>query len=346
MIVELESKLTRALPWILLTIVSIIFFAQPAFSQFDAGKIEAELDKTDRLIETTHQIISESGNAQSASYLERAVIYQEKAWDQFHAELYQSAQNFTDLARESLDKAVGAIKRSDENRSAVEHEIERTDEILSQTKEKVDQGGQRYSLTMMDNAVATQNKAHELFNENRQRMALTATLKARELAQKGLESTQEYGRVLRELEKTDQLLERTREMLGGLNLAQTPPVLANAIRLHEKAWELYQNKKYSQAYDNTVSARKQTLDAIDRFEKQVQKEHLPKVMEDLKTKAENIGDQLNQNYNKMAMRLLERAHDELNKADLSHNGGNTKKAMYHLRRANNFLDQASEIVSP
>jgi tetratricopeptide (TPR) repeat protein len=341
----------------LLGFVMILAFSSSAFTQTQMNRVGMEIAQTDKIIDEAHRIVGESGSEQGGQYLEKAVYLQGRAKEQYSlaqqgnggvqvSDRLGMAERLTLQARECAERAIGIVNQGGESKSYVQREIERTDQLLQQVREGLGLMSQNRMSYMLESAIATQNKARELYLQNRQKMALTATLRAREMIQRGQESIQKSEQAQRELEKTNMLADRAREMLSGMGLEETPPAFENALRLQEQAREMYENGNYDEAQQYSLRARKQILEGINKYEAQLQKENFPKVMEDVQARLERAREELGGNPNSTAEKYMERARNEIRRANEAYEGGNVQRAMNHLRRANRFLSEAAEIISP
>jgi tetratricopeptide (TPR) repeat protein len=339
-----RNKVVGAI-WAVTALFLLIFSSGLSAQQLD--RVEEELGKTDRLIEQAHQIVGESGSEQGWQYLEKAVFLQENAWDHYlNRQLYQ-AERLTFQAREHAEKAISIIRKDSQERGTVERELDRTDELIQQARERLDMSSSKSGMaTILESALTTQNTARELYLQNRQKMALTATLRARELIQKGIESVQETNQAFREIERTEMVMDRARDMLGQLDLNQAPPAFENALQMQTRARELYDEGNHKLAQEYTLRARRQILEGINRFEQQMQRENFPNLLNDIEAKLERTRSELRNSESDMGQRLLERSRNEINSAKEAFNGGDVQRAMFHLRRANRYLGEAAEIVSP
>jgi hypothetical protein len=340
-----DRRLLKSSIWIITAALVLIFSSALSAQQLD--RVEAELERTQRLIENARQVVAESGSEQGWQYLEKAIFLQDRAVEHYQERNLFRAERLTMQAREFAEKSVAIIKKSNQNRGTVEREIEKTDEMIQKVRERLNMTTSKGSLvSVLESALATQNTARELFLQNRQKMALTATLRARELIQKGIESIQETNQAFREIEKTEMLLDRARDMLGQLELEQTPPGFENALQMQTKAREMYENGNYKLAQEYSLRARQQILDGINRFEKNLQRENFPNLLGEIEAKYERTRAEMGQNPGSIANKYLERSRKEINSAKEAYDGGNVQRAMYHLRRANRFLGEAAEIISP
>jgi len=309
-----------------------------------ASKVEYELEKTDRLIETATQIVHESGDEQALQYLERALYLQQIAWEKFAAAQVQEAMRFTLQARLNAERAIGKVRGGDESRALVLRELERTDEIIRMARESMDIHVQSQRQTILEKAEAAQVRAWELFYEGRQKMALTATLRARNLVERGVETTPEEASAGREIDKTEMLIDRTHELLANLQIAELPPEVRNGIRIQEQAREALSEGDYKQALKLTMQAREQIQNALARIEKDVQTRNFSNLLDQLQARYDRLQGLQSEAKNKAAGIYLERAQTEMSLASERYAAGQIDKASYHLRRANHFIEQAAEIL--
>ena len=172
-----------------------------------------------------------------------------------------------------------------------------------------------------------------------------ADLAAAELAAQ--EMAQDHAQALREIEKTDQLLQRARERLAELSIGINPPAFARALRLQELARSAYVSGNFELALDNTLKARKQIMDAVENFEDKLKKEYLPRALERLGERLDELNSALaGTDRDHIARSYYERAREELQNAREAFKRGETNRAVQHSRRARKFLDEAMELINP
>ncbi len=341
MIARYELNMTKLLLWLILLTLTVVLWSSPLYGQVQ-NRVEQDLERTERIIVEAKQLVSESGNPRSAGYVERAVFLQDKAWSYFHNGNYKLAEEFTFMARTHAQKAVGLIRSGQDNQSLVEREIEKTDDMISKVRDQI---GVAFSPTiskMLENAELAQNKARELFHQNRQKLALTATLRARDFIEKGIETAHQSNQAEREIEKTNMLIDRARDLLAELQIEDPPAFYANALRLQEKAREFHNNGNYKLAIEQTVRARRQILDALERLQKEIQSSNFPQVLARIEAKYDGLVTEAT--GNESAINYLNRAVEFMEKGKQAYGEDQIEAAMYYLRQANRSLNEASEYL--
>jgi hypothetical protein len=175
------QSIRSALWVVVLTILAGMFAITGVASgqqQFDA---QAELEKTDQLLEKARDLVREFGSNRGRTSLEVAEKTQERAWDAFHRGQERRAQQMTERAREEIYRALGSVRQSEENENEVERQLERTDAVIAEARDRLGVTNARTAAQRrLETATASQRRAWELFRDRRLRPALRLTLQARE----------------------------------------------------------------------------------------------------------------------------------------------------------------------
>lgn len=324
-----------------------LLFSNPLSAQISPSNIERELEKTDRLLERARQTVEESGSLQGHQYLEKAFNLQQRARDNYRQRRYRNSYRLTTQARELAAKAVGFVRQNSENREMVKRELEKTDEILSTAHNQLGlSASASQAQTLLENAYTTQKKAHEMFTRNRQRMALTATLRARDLVNLSLDQVREKNRIARELDKTDQYIEKARTAMAESNLEEIPPVVQKAIRAQEEAKILYKRGNFKLSLKQTLTAREIIANALKQYERSMRKETFQRTVDDLEKRYYELSEIQSEFPNQFAEKLLQQAYDEYIRARELFQENKTERAVYHVRRCDKFLTEAAQILKP
>lgn len=299
-----DNKINRLLPLLLIGIALIVFMVQPVFGQ-SASRVEEEIEFTDKVIHRATQLVGESGSAQAVQYLDKAIHLQSIAKENMQGNTEsKSAMSFTMQARTHAEKAIAIVRSGGENQELVQRELERTQEILNRAQEYFDLAQLDRTLAIYEQALSAQNKAEELFNQNRQKMALTSTLKAREILESGLESARLSRQAEKELERAGMLIDRATEMLRDMNLNETPGEFKNAVRYYEEALDLYEKGQFQKSFENTLKSREMILNTIERAEQDAQERNFPKVLSQLEEKYSSAQDKIRTSGNSQAEKIL------------------------------------------
>lgn len=169
-------------PILLAGLAFVLAFFAVVGSAFGQGRddIRAALEKTDNLLEQARGIVREAGSDRGSVALQSAEEAQKQAWGAYHRGQLRRAEQFTERARDEIYRALGSIRPSADNDNEVERQLERTDAVLQDARDRLGPGRARMPLQRLEAAFNLQQRAWDLYRERRLRPALKLTLQARE----------------------------------------------------------------------------------------------------------------------------------------------------------------------
>jgi len=343
--IGIERKFDMLRPLIIIILFLTVFLTNTVFGQ-TGTPVEYEIERTEKIIERAQNYISDSGDEQARQYFEKAIFHQDKAYTYFANNNEQNALIHTMRARALAEKATGLVNKNNENQDLVQRELDRTNEILEHAQEYFDLAELDRNLIIYEQARIAQNRANELLLQNQKKMALASTLKARDILEKGLESARLARQAGRELERTAMLMDRAVDMMREMQYGELPGEFDQAKQYQMEAQEYYNTGKFQECYNKTLRARELIVNTIDRAELKAQERNFPKFISNLETKLSGLLVDAGKTQNKRVIRLLDRACDEIDQARESYQKNNIKQGMLHLRRANRFLGDASDFITP
>ncbi len=123
--------------WIVigLTILIISLSTGQVYGQvLDADRVKQEIEQTDNIIEQARKSVDQSRDQRTTALLQQAEQAQERAREYLERGRLAFALQFTLRAREAARHCIGSMVRSDDDRSIVEQQLDRTDELLEQIR--------------------------------------------------------------------------------------------------------------------------------------------------------------------------------------------------------------------
>ena len=175
-----RESIGKHLMWAGLAFVVAFFAIVASASGQNRDDVQAQLEKTDNLLESARDIVREAGSDRGQAGLKAAEELQAQAWDAYHRGRLGMALRLTERARDEIYRALGSIRQSEDNENEVERQLERTDMILGEARDRLGPGRARMPQHRLDAAFNLQRRAWDLFRERRLRPALKLTLQARE----------------------------------------------------------------------------------------------------------------------------------------------------------------------
>jgi hypothetical protein len=347
MISDIERKLSKNLTMMIISVLfAILFFASASGQSRD--QVTGDLEETDRIIERADEVVKETGSEIGFSYLEHARELQGRAWEAHRGEAYGMARKLTFAARENAMKAIGAVQVSDYNAATVGRQIERTDDVLKRAQDKVGLTGSQKAVSLLENAIKTQIEAREFFRGNRLRIALKATLKARESAVRAVEiaGSDRYNAyfVERELHRTDELIAKAADMaeeLGSNGVIRG--LLGNAREMQSQAYVSYRSDDMRAAMNKTSRAREITRKALKRMEKDFQPERVERFLHHNDRLISEVSEVFSELPNAEAERLLEIAIEHQKAASAAFSRGDLQAAIVEAKAARELVSKAQSL---
>lgn len=247
-----KKRLPSTVPIIaLLLLLMLVFLSAEASGQGNVNRAEAELQRTDRIIEEAHSMLQETTNIKAQELVEQAGAVQEYAWESYRDRQYNQAMKLTANARSLVSKAIGLMNRRQENSSFVDKEIERTDALLDRIQGEFTGAEQGAALTMLEQALRLQDRAKEFYSEQQLKQALNLTLRARQFLEKMTEGIGNRNRqqflAQRASEAVERLLDEWRETIRNSSDDAAVILFEKAERDYERSRELMSQEHWGQA---------------------------------------------------------------------------------------------------
>lgn len=347
MILDIERKLSRSFTLIIISVFFAILFFTTASGQ-SRDQITGDLEGTDRIIERADEVVKETGSEIGLSYLEHAREVQARAWEAYRGERYGMSRKLTFAAREQAMKAIGAVQVSDYNSATVGRQIERTDDVLKRARDKAGRTGSQKAVSLLESAIKTQIEAKEFFRGNRLRIALKATLKARESAARAVDvaGSDRYNAYLveRELHRTDELIAKAVEMAEELGSnGPIHGILENAREMQSQAYLSFRSDNMRAAMNKTSRARDIARKALKRMERDFQPERIERFLHHNDRLISGVSEVLSEVPNADAERLLEIAIEHQETASAAFSRGDLQTAIVEAKAARELVNKAQNL---
>jgi len=332
----------------LLIVVGIPLFLVNAAEAQIKENIERELEKTDAVIVRAKEAVWESRNPKAENLLKMAESLQSEAKKAFYMIGYRLAVEFTLKARKRAYEAIGFTKKDEENENLVLKAIERTDQVISKAKEVAGRSENRRVFSLLEMAVNNQQKAKEFFKEHKLKMALKFTLKARETAQKVLSLTNKGKRLDRlarkELEITDRFIEKASAIIPESQIQKADQLFNQARSLQEKAWDMFNQKRFAKAIKNSQKARELVKKALRLVEQDITPQMVENAIEQNERLIEKGVEKINAVSNPEAQSTFENGLSHQSKAREYYREGKFKAALAEAKVARRLISKALEMI--
>lgn len=316
-----------------------------------SSQVQAELEKTDRLIERAADAVRAAGSVEGRERIERAYELQKLAWQAYRFGFSRKALALTKSAREQAEKALALAQTTSTSNGAIERELDRTDEILAKARDIIGSCQDQKAISLYERAASTQTEARGYYRGNRLRIALRASLNARETCKRSIEICSRpdahSDEVEAELRRTDELILRAAETSSELPVVgPVAKLLEDARAIQSSAWESFKLGNLKTALAQTLKAREVALKALKALETESKPERVLRLIEStdklISKVREGLSDSPDAEVDKLADAAVEhqkRASDLLEKGDIEAAMVDAKAAQELARKALDMIER-------
>jgi tetratricopeptide (TPR) repeat protein len=298
--------------------------AAPALAQEPGGRVEEELRRTDEHLQRVAPVVRESDSERARELLEQALRVQGQAWEVFRSGRPAIALRLTREARDLGARALVLARGDRSLKTRAEQELERAARMLEHVREELGGSLEEPARRLLEEAAGQIERGRAHFAEQHYEVALRLAISAQRLIrQAGSLGPGPAGdsRVLRELERTDHLIERAAPLIRESGHEEAGRILDSAIELQAKAWEAYRAGGLRPALALTREARGLIHRALSIVRGPVDAERVMRTLEETGA-------------------ILERAAEVVRSSGVDHALRLLEKAIEHQSRARRFLEEA------
>jgi hypothetical protein len=313
------------------------------------SRVWQELQFTDQAIERAQETIQNASSPAAAKALELAVQLQDKAWDIYRSQdrgYLVKALQMTRRAREKAKYALANGRIAEQNEGTVLRELERVERLLERATEQATELDEMANVrAMLDMARSNLDKAWELYRSEQYRPSLKLTNQV-ETAVRNIvsrlerQSTQSANFDRRET-TVQETYQRVLEMVADCESDLAQRLMDQVRTFLGQARELADNRQYDLALRSLRNAREKAQAALQecRNPDVLQSRH-----DQIEARAKRLSEQVPADDD-ATRKLLDRAYEQLRKAQQQIYAGNLEQATASLRAAQLLLSQAEERFS-
>lgn len=323
-------------------ILSILLLtAVAAFAQ-EGDKARQELERTDRIIEQAEPTIRESDNEAALRRFDDARNMQRSAWQSFHQRQYIRAVSMTGRARLAVMQALEMAKF---NPGQVAEEIRRTGDRMREVKPVIMASGVKEAINLWRIAEGELETARRHYDARQYRLALKFMFAARQHGRKAFDLVKRQGgreRVVREIERTDQMLERAREEAGAVTDDRILELLLRARDWQHAAVAALHSGELLRALKTTLASRDLLLRAWEMARGAANGPLVEQALAETDRLISDWRDVIRESRVEEARVLLERALEHQRTARELYTARNLKPAFQETALARRLLNRAIE----
>lgn len=335
----------------LLILGFVLLYSGTALGQ-GRPEVQAQLERTDELLENARELISEAGSVSGRTVLEQAVRHQKNAWQAFNRGRWGQALKLTERARDELYRALGNIRPSVNNEGEVERQLERTDIVLEEARDRIGSRQAPLARRALDMATTTQRRAWDLYRERNLRPALRLTLEARQMifrlagdASNALGHRQLDDVTFRtRYEQLQQALERVEGRLGADGNPQAQQHIETARRLLDNSRESFANGERDRTDRWLNDARRELERAMRLVVADVRADEITVLIETAEERLDLLRSPVLESGDTQLLTWFDQASESLALAREALNEGRNQRALFHTRNAADLLNRIADEV--
>lgn len=320
-----------------------------AFAQvITDDRLQEELERTDRALENADAIVGESRSQRAKDLLEQGHRVQTQAWETYRGGNSIGSMSLTLQARRFATRAVGFARSDDVLEQRARRELENADNMLRGATERIAENPSSPALRLLDEARAQIDRGRRQLGEQHFEASFRLALSAQRLIRQALEindvAAGEPQRVERELERTDNMIERAGEPVRESHDQDAIALLDRATTLQRTAWESFRAGQVRAAVPRTREARQLAARAVARVNGPVSEQRVIEEIGATDRVLEQAREAIASSADPSASRVLENARMHQERANDLLGEGDLRPALAQTLVARRLATRAEELT--
>ncbi len=337
---------------ILPILTALVVIATPSLDAYAQvvtdDRLEEELERTDRALETADGIVGESRSQRAKDLLAQGHRVQAEAWETYRGGNSIGSMRLTLQARRFGVRAVGFARSDDVLEQRGRRELENADNMLRSATERIAENPSDAALRLLDEARAQIDRGRRQLGEQHFEAAFRLALSAQRLIRQALEvndaAAGEPRRIERELERTDNMIERAGEPVRESHDQDATTLLDRATTMQRTAWESYRAGQARAAVAQTREARNLATRAVARVNGPVSEQRVADEIGATDRLLEQAREAITSSADPSAARVLENARMHQERANDLLGEGDLRPALAQTLVARRLASRAEELA--
>jgi hypothetical protein len=335
---------------------------RPASAQLEPGelreRLELQLQRTDEMLKNASDLVVASESERARRLLDNALVIQESAWELYarcgteNLRACRNASEATTRARREVRHAIQVAREQSTDERAAQQAIDRAQQLLEQAWSSLhdDAAGDAAlrATRLLEQAQAQLDRALEQFRERHFAVARLLAESAGRLVQQGVafdsDESLDAGRVERELERTDRLLERAAPVIRESGRRPAMQLVERATELQARAKQALDQHRPWIAVRLTREARQQVRRALRMVDGPVDPELVAQAVEQTDALITRAAPVVRESAVERAIELLERGIQRQARARTLEADGELHAALAQTRVARRLVQEALDRV--
>ncbi|GJM43581.1 MAG: hypothetical protein DHS20C21_04230 [Gemmatimonadota bacterium] len=312
-------------------------------------RVEVALQRTDEALAKARLVVQESDSRRAREVLETAFRIQGEAWNRFRNSRLVEAASLTAEARQLAARAVNLAREDGALRSRAGREIEQARRGLEAAREHIGADVAGAAQRLLEQAAELIERAQVKFGEQQYEAAFRLATSAQQLIRQAVGmsgGSESASRVLRELERTDHLIERVADLVSESDNPDAQAMLDRGRAVQTRAWDAYRDGRWPAAAAGTREARNLANRARALAQGPVNSDNVARALAETDRLLDRAADVVAESGSDAAVSILERARGHQAKAHDLLSEGELRKALAETRVARSLIKRALRAADP
>jgi len=324
----------------------VLLATAPAARADLRDRVQEELQRTDGDLERARGIVQESSSQRAQEALELALQIQRKAWDQYRGQQRMQAGRLTLEARQLALRAITLAREDSGLRNRARRELDQAAGELRRAREEIGPNPGDQAIRLLEEARAQIDRGQVQFHEQHYEAAFRLAVSARRLIRQatGSDAGTGSGRVQRELDRTDRLIERVGPAVRESGNEEAIRLLRRGVDLQAEAWQSFRDGQPRLALATTREAREVVGRAHRLVRGPVDPGALAKALQETERVLERAADIVTDSGDEHAVKLMEKAREHQRRAHRLAENDQPRPALAETRVARSLALRAIRIA--
>ncbi len=330
-----------------LMLMALALLPSTAQAQHGADSVRLYIERTEELLIWAHGLVSETESEPARRILRQAADMHQRSMGMFEQGMMIESLGVARRARDAMWHSVRVAREAMGLDERIRIRAERFRDQHGSLMERARESHNEQALTFLERARMQAERARDIYRQGDAKLAWKLLEQAGDLTQRAARLLADGGgpeRLESELERTRQLIERTRERLGTEASEQQRRLLGEAEEAMQRALEAQGEGQPGRALQMVGLAANLAHRAGEMAAGAPDNEAVERQMERFEARAGRIADRVRDSGSAQARDMYDRALRQRDRAAEAQAEGDPELALRQLRAAHGLLNQAEELI--
>jgi len=319
----------------------------PASAQHGSDSIRQYIERTEELLIWAQGLVVETESDPARRVLRQAADLHHRSMGMFERGMMMESLAVARRARDAMWHAVRVAREAMGLEERIRIRVERFRDQHGNLTERARESHNRQALDFLERARQQADRARDIYRQGDFKLAWKLLEQAGDLTQRAARLLADGGgpeRMERELERTRQLIDNTRDRLGADATAGQRQLLAEAEEAMQRALTASDQGQSGRSLQMTGLAAKLARRAAAGSAAGADEDAIRRQLDRFDARAERITDLVRESGSAPARQILERALRQRDRAAEAQRAGDPELALRQVRAAHDLLNQAEDLI--